>query len=238
MTEVITSRSNTRVQAAAALGRNRAAGVCLVEGPQLVSEAVAAGWTIRELFATKAPVEAPIEPTWVTEDVLHKIGTTSSPQSPIAIVEIADTPLSITEPLLVLWELADPGNVGTLIRTAAAFGFQVMCVGGADPWAPKVIRAGTGGHFKTPVVRVTGDDGFSALGEWEAVAGVVGAGESTGVIGELSRPAIVVGNEAHGLPAEVAGAARPVTIPVAANTESLNAATSGAILMWEWARSR
>ena len=232
----ISSRSNSRVVTAAAVGQKRPKNLCLVEGPALVAEAAAAGWHFDELFCVETPEVAPVEPTLVTAEVLQKIGTTVTPQSPIGVVRIEASELRITRPVLVLWELADPGNVGTLIRTAAALGFQVIAVGGTDPWSTKSIRSGAGGHFKTPLVWLSIEDGFSALSEWQPVAAVVGGGETTGSLSSFDRPAIVIGNEAHGLPHEVVAVSNPVTVEMASDTESLNAAQSGAILMWEWTR--
>jgi TrmH family RNA methyltransferase len=241
MSDVITSRTNPTVLNAAAVGRDRPTGLCLVEGPALVAEAASAGWEFEQLFSVEPISETPtaqlpIQPTLVSPEVLQKIGTTVTPQSPIGVVRIQPSQLHITQPLLVLWELSDPGNVGTLIRTAAAMGFQVMLAGGADAWSTKALRSGSGGHFKTPLVQVSLEDGFSALSEWQPVAAVVESGAPAESVGALDRPAIVIGNEAHGLPDAVVGSCGPVTIDMVGGTESLNAAQSGAILMWEWKR--
>ncbi len=239
----ISSRANPVIVSASRLGRNRPEGVCLVEGPVACQDAVVGGAIFDRIFVVEGDVRgiaiagsAGLAPTMVTPGVLAKVATTDSPQSPIAIVRIADSDLEQDEPVLVLWELADPGNVGTLIRTAAAFGLQVLVVGGADPWASKCMRSASGGHFRTPVIRADVMRAHDLLAPWDWFASVPRGGDAPSVLGGSGSPAIMIGNETHGLPAAVVEAAHLVSIPMVDTTESLNAAQAGAVLMWEWSR--
>lgn len=130
---------------------------------------------------------------------------------------------------LALWRVADPGNVGTLLRTADAFGAAVaLSEGCADPTGPRALRASAGGIFRVPIVV------WSSLPE-RRVALVAHGGEPlAGVV--LERPiALVLGSERHGVPVDLAAALR-VTIPLPGAAESLNVAAAGAIALYELAR--
>ncbi len=244
MSDVISSRSNPTVVAVRRLAENRPEDRCLLEGPILVGDAIEAGVVLESLFVIDGDTaglalaeRAGVQATLVTADVLTKLSTTETPQSPVAVARVPVASLDVDRPLLVLWEVADPGNAGTLIRTAAAFGFQVAVVGGADPWAPKCVRAGAGGHFRTPIARVDAPAGIGLMRDWHPVATVPRGGREPATLAGLERPAIIVGNEAHGLPEEVVAASTTVTIPMHSSTESINAAQAGAVLMWEWSRT-
>lgn len=178
-----------------------------------------------------------VAPRVVTSDVFAKVATTETPQSPVAVVHIPQSELKPGLAVMVLWGLADPGNTGTLIRTAAAFGLQVLVVSGVDPWAPKCMRAAAGGHFRTSVVRVGADEGGDLLTSWDWFAAVPQGGEDPAVLNDSDAPAIIVGSEAHGLPAAVIDRSRTVSIPMVESTESLNVAQAGAMLMWEWRKT-
>jgi TrmH family RNA methyltransferase len=165
--------------------------------------------------------------------VLEACSTTTTPQDPVAVL---DRPESVaTGPRrLIAWGIADPGNLGTMIRTAAAVGVDVV-VGGpgsADPWSPKVVRSGAGAHFTVAMEEVRGFG--AALGGREGLALVVAGGIPPDPDPEGSW-GLVVGSEAHGLPAEVVDACRPVTLPMPGGTESLNAAVAAAVALYSLA---
>lgn len=168
-----------------------------------------------------------------------------------AIVEapswtIAD--LDVDKPVLWLADLSDPGNVGTLVRTAEAAGFGGVVLTGdsVDPTNPKVVRAAAGASLRLPIVATTWDEANAELraAGHSIDATVVSAAAASNVVDDepvtqpldyatidLSTSAIVLGNEAHGLmPDQVSDADRAVTIPLAGPTESLNVAAAGAIL--------
>ncbi len=144
-------------------------------------------------------------------------------------------------PVLVLHELSEPGNVGTLIRTAEAAGVAgVVCSGrGVDPTNPKAVRAAAGAMFRLPVVDVA--DLSDAGGRRPLIATVVAGGPEVVAhdAADLADAAIVLGNEAHGLDdAAVAACDRRVTIELAGPTESLNVAAAGAVILFESLRQR
>ncbi len=232
------SPRNPRVVAAARLHRaeERARrGLTLLEGPHLVEEAVKAWLPFSEVFALAgdelaAGWASPGQPTLVGEEALSRLSSTRAPQSPVAVIEIPTQELDPARSVLVAFGISDPGNLGTMIRTAAAFGLDVAVTGGsADPWSPKVLRAGMGGHFHTAVVRI---DDLASL-----PATTVAAVSSGGVPARHLPPgrlAILIGSEAEGLPDEVIDQADVrVSIPMLAPADSLNAAVAAAILAYE-----
>lgn len=202
-------------------------GLTLVEGPQLVADVIATGAVVRETFA----LDAGEDTIPVDRRALERLAGTKSPRGPVAVVEIPTEWLDRKRNLLVSVGVSDPGNVGTMVRTAAAFdwGFAYL-PGSADPWAPKTIRAGAGGQFQTAVSRI------GSLGEltgWATVATVLSGGTGFAEIEE--RPvAVLIGEEASGLDDRVIeSAAHRLTIPMSGPTESLNAAVASAIAVYE-----
>lgn len=210
----------------------------LLEGPALLSDALGSGCRVRSVFAVpdddhsrRLSETHDLPLTLVDGRALARLAGTETPRGPVAVVDIPDEQLAEDRDLLVSWGVSDPGNVGALIRTAAAFGWGFGYSGGtADPWAPKTLRAGAGGQFQTAVgpVRELAD-----LTAWETIATVVAGGESPS---DVSAPlvAVLIGEEASGLPDEVAGScARRVSIPIEGPTESLNAAVAAGIVVYE-----
>lgn len=215
----------------------------MLEGPNLVGEAAAAGAGLRTVFhlrgdpvGTEAAALSGAEAIEVSEEVLGRLSTTEHPQSPVAVMAIPPHRIPEAGDLLVAWGVGDPGNVGTLLRTAAAFemGF-VAGPGSADVWSPKVLRAAAGAHFRTAVAAASD---LGDLGERTPVATVASGGTLPDDI-PAEPVAVLVGDEAAGLPAEIVAACPvTVTIPMPGGTESLNAAVAGAIVAYEAARRR
>jgi TrmH family RNA methyltransferase len=225
MEPVRTHRAKTVVEAAR-LHRARdrkERGLTLVEGPQLLDDIRAAGAKVRQVFSLEGAGGAiPVDGR-----ALRRLAGTDSPRGPVAVVEIPLEWLDRTKSLLVSVGVSDPGNVGTMIRTAAAFGWGFAYTeGSADPWAPKTVRAGGGGQFQTPIARI---GGLSDLGDWTTVATVVDGGSEPGLI--VERPvALLIGEEAHGLQHGMVDKAKHrMTIPTSGPTDSLNAAVAAGI---------
>ncbi len=172
----------------------------------------------------------------VTEAVLRRMATTGEPQSPVAVFDIPAPVIPGGGDLLAAWGIADPGNAGTLIRTAAAFGLAFVAgPGTADPWSPKVLRSAAGGHWETTVGTAADLDDLRGSGR-ALVATVVSGGEAPQAIHAYPEVCLLIGGEAAGLPAGVVEAADlQITIPMPGGTESLNAAMAGAILAYETA---
>ena len=211
----------------------------LVEGPHLLADAIAAGVVIDTVFAladdaaaSKVAIANGLRLTAVDRRALTRLADTESPRGPVTVVEIPEPILDRQKNLLVGWGLADAGNVGTLIRTAAAFGWGYADIAGsADPWSPKALRAGAGGQMQTPISRINEVAELSS--GWATVAAIPDGGVDVSEV--RTRPvALLIGEEASGLPEVVkSGANTAVSIRTPGPTESLNAAAAAAILIHE-----
>ena len=242
--EVISSPRNRRVVGTVRLHRKRgrdATGTGLLEGPKLLAEAAAGGAVIRSIFgldtdttSRRLAAEAGAEWLPVTEAVLRRMATTGEPQSPVAVFEIPAAVVPGDGHLLAAWGIADPGNAGTLIRIAAAFGMAFVAgPGTADPWSPKVLRSAAGVHWETTVGTAAHLSDLRGSGR-VLVATVVSGGEAPQAIHDHPEVCLLIGGEAAGLPSEIVEAADlQITIPMPGGTESLNAAMAGAILAYE-----
>ncbi len=229
MEPVRTHRAKSVVEAARLhrVKDRRERGLTLVEGPQLLADVVAAGAVVRTIFG----LEGAAGVTLVDQRALERLAGTKSPRGPVAVVEIPTEWLDRDRNLVVSAGVSDPGNVGTVVRTAAAFGWGFAYLSGsADPWGPKTIRAGAGGQFQTPVARITSIDELTG---WSTVATVAHDGDGFDDVAE--RPvAVLVGEEASGLEQSMIDAAdHRLTIPTPGPTESLNAAVAAAIAIHE-----
>lgn len=241
--EPVRSRRNPRVVSAGRLRRarqRRKTGHTLIEGPHLLAEAIDAGVEILDCFvleddrSTRARAErSGFDVTIVEPEVLAVVADTTNPRGPVAVIAVPTATSDGGRDLLVA-DIADPGNAGTLIRTAAAFGLDAVVPDGAvDPWSPKALRGAAGAHFRTGVLR-------SIPVGVGTIATVVRRGTDVRSMGPRLDPgrrwAVLVGSEAHGLDDEaVAGADVRVTIAMPGGTESLNAAVAGAIVAHELA---
>jgi TrmH family RNA methyltransferase len=188
----------------------------------------------------------------VTGDVYKKLSGARTPQGVMALARMNDSPLksicaSSRGLTLVLDSVQDPGNVGTLIRTAVAFGATgVVCLNGcADPWNDKSVRSSAGAIVAIPCVKATADEWLKTTDELESVAGpreIIGTSAHTGEPIDGFQPAdstvLVIGSEAGGIRESVsARVSRWVNIPMASNVESLNASVAGALTMYMISRS-
>jgi TrmH family RNA methyltransferase len=252
--EALTERS-ARIVAARKLTRRAgrdAAGAFLAEGRQAVSEALADPAGVREVFATEAAFAAhrdllagaPVR--LVTEKAAASLSETVTPQGLVAVCPLRDVPadaLVAAPPRLAvaLAELNDPGNAGTILRTAdaAGAGAVVFGAGSADPYGGKVVRASAGSLFHVDVVRSARlEELLPALrSAGVTVLAADGGGEAT--LPELG-PALagpvlwLFGNEARGLPQALATLADArVRIPMRGRAESLNLAAAAAICLYE-----
>jgi TrmH family RNA methyltransferase len=259
---VLENPRSPRVRAVAKLTKRSArteTGLFLLEGPQSVREALTyRPEAIVELFATPhgwekhadiraAAAEADVDVEYVSEDVLHAMADTVTPQGLVAVVR--QTPTSVRDifdaaPRLVAIceEVRDPGNLGTIIRAADAAGADAVVLTGrtVDPYNPKVVRATTGSLFHLPVsvggeldevVRRAHDAGLQVL-----AADVKGddllAARADGVLGEPT--AWLFGNEARGLEDEaLTQADRVLRLPIFGRAESLNLATAASVCLYE-----
>ena len=208
----------------------------MIEGPAQIADAVRAGARLVEVFAL-APADVPAEVvtpvTTVSGAVLDRMAGTAHPRGPLAVAEIPPAAKLRAVDTVVLWDVADPGNAGAIVRSAAAFGFDVAVTGHAtDVWSPKAVRAAAATQFRTAVV-LLGDDPLADLAAagLAPLATVVGVGEDVEGVDVGGPVALLIGAEAHGLPDEVVTRARAVTLRLGNGVESLNAAVAAGVLM-------
>ena len=212
----------------------------VVEGPLLIAQAVAAGWDIEAQFV--APGAAAVQsagPVYeLAPNVIERVASTEAPQPVLAVVRQRESVLPAdADFVMVAHRLADPGNAGTIIRSAEAAGAQavVFTPGSVDPFNPKVVRATAGSLFRISVMSAELDvlraAGLRVLATSSHHGTAYTEADLTG------RVAVVVGNEAHGVPDDA-----PVdgwlTIPHAGAAESLNVAMAATLLAFEVARQR
>jgi TrmH family RNA methyltransferase len=228
----------------------REQGALLIEGPTLVAEAQAAGLaftavyvaeTAAERFASAvAGLEALGVPAFVLpERALARLSDLSTPPGLIGVVALpahtAADVLARSGPVLLLAGVNDPGNAGTLVRSAEAFGAAGVLAGagGADPYAPKVVRAAMGSLFRLPVAVVSADEVLD--GARLAGRPIVAADLSGTPLGGAEVPAnavIAVGNERHGVREFLPRWDRAVRIEQSGAAESLNAAVAGSVILY------
>jgi RNA methyltransferase, TrmH family len=218
-------------------------GLAVTEGPKLISEALESGCKVQRLLAVEGVDVDPAfgEVTEVSAAVFREIKGTEHSQGLLALVEAPVWTLRQVDKnlVLVLDAIQDPGNAGTIIRTAEAFGATavVMLKGCVDPWNPKCLRASAGSLFRMPVVVGVSDVSELENSAWYEASGHGGA---TIDVVDWSPPVVlVIGNEGRGVSPEVAVRCRPVTIPTS-QVESLNAAVAAAVILYEaqrWKRN-
>jgi RNA methyltransferase, TrmH family len=241
--DVITSVDNPRVKDVVRLrkGRERRrTGLFVAEGPREVERALAAGLNVVATYFAPSLIDWPGGEE-VSERVLAKMAYRAEPEGVVAVVEVPRRDLPANGTLyLAAVAIEKPGNLGALARTAAAAGADALVVAEAeaDPWNPNAIRASTGAVFALPVVEATLDE-VRALPA-ELVATTTDAPTSYAGADLTRAVTIAVGAEDTGLPQPwLEAAAQRVTIPLAAGaTDSLNAATAAAIVLFEARRQR
>jgi TrmH family RNA methyltransferase len=237
---VITSAANQRLRLVRRLQGRRQRdrlGLFVCEGEDLVAAALDAGAApVDVLVDAERPVLVERLPTAerVAPALLAEVSTLAHPPRVLAVFRRADLPAldpGAAPPVgLALWRVADPGNVGTLVRAADALGpaFVALSPGCADPTAPKALRASAGAIFRVPIAR------FDEPHE-RRVALVPAGGHPLADIDLRGPVTLVLGAEREGLPDEVvSGCGEAATIPVAEGAESVNVAIAGAIALYEW----
>ncbi len=260
---LVASTQNSAVKAARKLaarrGRERA-GAFLVEGPQAVGEALGC---LRDLFMTDASMHRHpelaaraaghgVNVIRVTEDVLSSISSTVTPQGVVGVAEVSPphlTSILAAATLLVVGtRVADPGNVGALVRVADAGGVDavVLTAGSVDPWNPKAVRASAGSLFHLPVLSGPNVDDVLLACRQHQLHLVAADAHAQDVYTDMdlrAPTALVFGSEAHGLSSDVLSACDAVVrVPIHPRegraAESLNLATTVAVLVYEAARQR
>lgn len=247
---ILTSRQNplcAHLRKLCAQSRyRREAGEYLADGRKLWDEAVKWGAPVKRLITTPdVPVDVPagVEHTVVAPQLMEYLSPMESPQGFLFTLSIpqGDPPQPTGERFLVLDGLQDPGNVGTIWRTADALGADGLFLLNhcADPYGPKTVRAAMGASFRLPAWEVTLEELKALLAQDNIPLYAAALTTDCRDLREtdLRRCAMVVGNEGHGVSQEVLDACdATVIIPMRPRCESLNAATAAAILLWEMGR--
>jgi TrmH family RNA methyltransferase len=222
----------------------------LIEGPTLLDEARRSGVQLEALFVTDDAAErhaeliATLEAGGLPAYTLPQraLGRLSDLATPPGLVAVATLPeataagvLARPGPVLLLAGVSDPGNAGSLVRSADAFGAAGILAarGGADPFSPKVVRAAMGSLFRLPVALVTADEALEAAGA--AGRPVIAADLDGEPLWGANLPAnaiLAVGNERHGVAGFLPRWDRAVRIEQGGHAESLNAAVAGSILLY------
>jgi RNA methyltransferase, TrmH family len=255
--DVLGPRSGALTHLRRLSGRRRSrldAGQFVIDGPTLVAEALDAGVAVVEVYAepgapadvvTKARAQGvPVRP--VAAGALAKATSPVTPQPVAALAALPVPPddAVLAGLVLVLVGVADPGNAGTLLRVAEAAGATavVSCADAVDLWNPKSVRASAGSVFRVPVlVEDTAHDALARLrgAGMTTLATTLDDAVALDEVDLRGDVAVLLGNEAHGLPADVVAAADlAVRIPMAGRAESLNVAMTGTVVAFEAARQR
>ena len=251
------SPQNPRVQRVRDLGEartRRERGSFTLEGPTLLAEALRSGLVLEELYGTAAAfgahaalvaeVESAGVPAYMLpERALARLSSVETPsgllavarQSPAALAALLAAP----GPVLLLAGVSDPGNAGTLLRSAEAFGAAgaVFGRGGVDPYNPKVVRAAMGSIFRLPIaVAEPGELLAAAAAAGRPVVATATDGEPLGETPLDPRSIVAVGSERHGVAGWLPRWDRTVRIEQRGAAESLNAAVAGSIVLYELSR--
>lgn len=260
MTAILTSVQNPKIQRARKLIAQKKArdeeGCFMIEGVRLVEEALRQNALIETIFyaqpvsgrvaeilAQAARIE--VETIETSPALIDVMTDTRSAQPIVAVVRKRDLPIPADPTfVLVLDGIHDPGNLGTIIRTAAAAGVDCLLLSPdcTDPSAPKVLRATMGAQFSLPVYELSWDEiqtFFANRPEIEIIASSLEDGQNFWQADYTKAVALIIGSEAHGIGEHAVGLARKkITIPMSDRIESMNAAIAAAVWMYEVRRQR
>lgn len=246
---ILTSKNNPLIKETIALKEKKARkqlGLFLVEGIKMTLESRKSGLEIERVFlqengafsATDIGVDQD-KIVYVSEDVFRAISDEKTPQGVLCRVKIPDTRLDKPNGnCLILDGVSDPGNMGTIIRTANAAGYNEVYLteGCVDPFSPKCVRASMSGIFFTKLYFGTREEIISCMQDVSVIVADM-AGENVFTFTPPKKFALVIGNEANGVSAEIKAKAHyTVKIPMQDTQESLNAGVSAGILMYQLQR--
>jgi TrmH family RNA methyltransferase len=247
---MITSLQNDRVKLAYGLltgsKSRRKAGKIALEGARLIRDAVEAGYipdfilydpAVIDPAAFEVPAELLLD---ASPEIIRHVSGTETPQGIVGVFPLPTPTLpKAPQRILILDRISDPGNLGTILRTAAAAGVEVVLLapGCVDPYNDKALRGGMGAHFRVPVINQS----------WEKIAATCDGspvyladmqGDQAYDAADWSgRWALIVGSEAHGASDQAEALAHSrIFIPMSAATESINAASAAAAILFEAAR--
>lgn len=253
---MITSNQNPKIKLVRALlGRpkeRREAGAFVVEGVRLVEEAAKGDWRFEivlydETLSERGRLQIEglrlkgVDVEEVSPSVMKSISETEAPQGILAVVEYLQLPIPQSPNfILIPDQVRDPGNLGTLLRSAAAAGVQAVLIPPetTDAFAPKVLRSGMGAHFRLPIQEMSWSEIEKAVAGMRVYVADMD-GRSCWET-DLRQPvALIIGSEAEGVSEFARKVANgKISIPMKGETESLNAGVAGSVLMFEVIRQR
>ncbi len=256
MIRVITSSQNSKIKLVRALlGRpkeRREENAFVVEGVRLIEEAVNSNWGFRfvlydETLNERGELQVEslksrgVDVEMITESLMKSLSETETPQGILAVLEFKQLPIpNPPDFVLIPDQIRDPGNFGTLLRSAAATGVQAVLLPPetTDAFAPKVVRSGMGAHFRLPIYSMNWDEIKEKTNGLQLYLADMD-GHSCWQT-DLRQPlALIVGGEAEGARGEARKlATQKISIPMTGNVESLNAGVAGSVLMFEVVRQR
>ena len=247
---LLASADNKRVRELKKLASSRAfrreRGLLFCEGDTLYRDALDYGARI-ETVSLREGMSLPLPDGAgsfeLTDRVFRLLSEVETPQNVIFTARLPEAdPALARKPALLLDAVSDPGNLGTVLRTAVAFGIPVIVgEGSADPTSPKVVRSAMGALFRAALYQGDLRKVVPAMKEAGVPVYAATLSEKSVPLPEvsLSGASVVVGNEAHGVSEEVrALSTGEIVIPMPGNAESLNAAVAASILMWEMSREK
>ena len=249
MEERISSRKNPLLQQVKKLLTSRAerrkTGLFVGDGVKLLEEAVKYGAELQTVILSEgveAAVPEGVRIVRIPEDVMASISPMEAPQGAMFLAKIpAQQDFQPKKGMLILDGVQDPGNIGTILRTADAMDVSVVLLDGcADPWSWKVVRSTMGAAFRAPVFQASWEEVLGKCREAGIPIGVTALSDRAVDIrsADLSEMALVIGSEGRGVRKEVLqNADRELIIPMNPHCESLNAAIAAAIVMWEIRRN-
>jgi len=243
--KTINSRSNDTIKHVASLHQKKqryAHRQYIAEGLRTSSTLIEHGAKLLQLFITEHHTQAAHQLvdeqyiTLVSDPVMQKLSTASTPSGIIGHFAMPDTPSThMLSSGLVLAQISDPGNMGTLIRTAVALNTQsIVVIGGTDPYSPKVLQSSAGTLAMVSIFQWEWHELLEHKGKYHLVALVVSGGKAPSEL-HTQDALLVVGSEAHGIPEQwITDCDARLTLPMPGSTESLNAAVAGSIALYLW----
>lgn len=252
---MITSSANPKIKYIKRLQAERRfrqrEGVFVVEGTRWVSELVQWPSLVQMILYTESwhtAVSTPILPQLpaplhlISDELMTQISDTQTPPGVLAVVKHQPRPLPERPSLLLILDaITNPGNLGAMLRTAAAAGVEgaLLAPGCVDPTNPKVVRGGMGAHLRLPIHQLSWSEIGAITRGMDIWTAVIDSETDYTAVPWTQPSALIIGSEAHGVSQEAETLANGrLTIPMHAATESLNAAIAAAVILFEAARQR